>query len=747
MQAHPRIKSSFTIETLEPRILFLMSEHAELVFEGEAFPLVARLMDGRRSVGEVLALASDTVPWGTAYTALSQLHQRGCLAEGEALASPGEAAFFDGLAVPLASRDVLRSLPVDILVLAGLPEAPFKLTLEKAGFARGVGGTRFVVTTDYLLKDLAAINREALETKRPWALVKPAGTVLMIGPLFRPDATGCWDCLAHRLRHNRQLERYVSRMTNRELPLPVPRGWTSSTLGLAASLAATELVRALTGAAGETIENHLLTFDFVKRKLEWHTFVRRPQCPACGDPRKALRGTEAITLESRPVAAGGGLEQRRQAESDFARVKHHVSPYTGIVTSLIGRKHSGPGVAHSFVAGHYFPTRPGDLTALRVNLVARSGGKGKNELVARTGAICEAIERYSGISWGDEPRREATWEEIAPEAVAVGELVQFSSRQYRTRDAFNATNDSDYHEVPPQLPEGARISWSPAFSLTRRCVRYLPTACCFYGFIDPGMFFTRADSNGCAAGRTLEDAILHGLLELVERDAVALWWYNRLKRPAVDGASFGLARWHELETYYRTVLAREIHVLDLTTDSGIPAFAVISKCETRAVEDVIVGFAAHTDPVVALSKALEEANQYLPAVEDRNVDGSTAYKLASPETIRWWRSATYENQSYLVPDPAQPPRRLSDLPSLATGDVAKDVEVCVEILRQQGLEVLVVDQTRPDIGLPVVRVVVPGLRHFWRRLAPGRLYDVPVKLGWLKEPTREEDMNPISCFV
>jgi ribosomal protein S12 methylthiotransferase accessory factor len=50
------------------------------------------------------------------------------------------------------------------------------------------------------------------------------------------------------------------------------------------------------------------------------------------------------------------------------------------------------------------------------------------------------------------------------------------------------------------------------------------------------------------------------------------------------------------------------------------------------------------------------------------------------------------------------------------------------------------------VQFPVVKVVVPGLRHFWRRLAPGRLYDVPVKLGWLSAPLREEDMNPISMF-
>jgi ribosomal protein S12 methylthiotransferase accessory factor len=49
--------------------------------------------------------------------------------------------------------------------------------------------------------------------------------------------------------------------------------------------------------------------------------------------------------------------------------------------------------------------------------------------------------------------------------------------------------------------------------------------------------------------------------------------------------------------------------------------------------------------------------------------------------------------------------------------------------------------------MPVVKVVVPGMRHFWPRFAPGRLYHVPVQLGWLPRPTDEGDLNPIPMFL
>lgn len=63
------------------------------------------------------------------------------------------------------------------------------------------------------------------------------------------------------------------------------------------------------------------------------------------------------------------------------------------------------------------------------------------------------------------------------------------------------------------------------------------------------------------------------------------------------------------------------------------------------------------------------------------------------------------------------------------------------------MEMLILDQTRPDVGLPVVKVIIPGMRHFWARFAPGRLFDTPVELGLLARPLPYEELNPIPLFV
>jgi ribosomal protein S12 methylthiotransferase accessory factor len=70
------------------------------------------------------------------------------------------------------------------------------------------------------------------------------------------------------------------------------------------------------------------------------------------------------------------------------------------------------------------------------------------------------------------------------------------------------------------------------------------------------------------------------------------------------------------------------------------------------------------------------------------------------------------------------------------------VLACVDLATRAGLDFLVLNQTRPDVEVPVVRVIVPGLRHFYRRFAPGRLYDVPVKLGLRDQPLPESELTP-----
>jgi ribosomal protein S12 methylthiotransferase accessory factor len=323
--------------------------------------------------------------------------------------------------------------------------------------------------------------------------------------------------------------------------------------------------------------------------------------------------------------------------------------------------------------------------------------------------------------------------------------MRYSKQQYADRDAWNK-KDSRFNRVPEPLDDNQLIDWTPLWSLTSQCHQYLPTQLVYYrasASEGDATLYSMGCSNGNASGNTLEEAILQGFFELVERDAVALWWYNRLPKAGVEIATFGEPYLLELTDHYRQHYKREIWALDLTSDLGIPVFVAVSKMITGAEERLLFGLGCHLDARIALQRAFAEMNQML-GMAHQGADGELS--LDDNEVLSWLRHATVSNQSYMWPDPSQQRKQFSDYPLQHSGEFLQDINYCRNIIEAQGMEMLVLNQTRADVGMPVVKVVVPGLRHFWARFGPGRLYDVPVKMAWLDKPRTEAELNPIPVF-
>ncbi|MDE0472984.1 MAG: YcaO-like family protein, partial [Gammaproteobacteria bacterium] len=243
-----------------------------------------------------------------------------------------------------------------------------------------------------------------------------------------------------------------------------------------------------------------------------------------------------------------------------------------------------------------------------------------------------------------------------------------------------------------------------------------------------------------AAGNTLEEAILQGFYELAERDAFAIWWYNRLRVPAVDLSSFDDEYIAAAPDYYGRH-ERDLWMLDVTSDIGIPTFVALSRQPDARTEDIIYGAGTHADPRLAALRALCELNQCLTWLP-RPGAGDGQPRIDDPLALWWWKTARLADCSWLAPAPDEPPRKASHYPVTESADTREDVENCRALVEAKGMEFLVLDQTRPDIGMPVARVIVPGMRHFWARFAPGRLYDVPVSMGYREPSLTEADLNP-----
>jgi oxazoline/thiazoline synthase len=747
MLTYPKLKSCYQLSIADPETALLLHETDSRILRGRLYALILPLLDGRRTVEEITERLSGEASAAEVLYGLFALEKRGHLVENDPMTPPEVAAYWHSLGVDtqILTR-ALAERPIALHAIGDATALPLQGPLTQLGVQRAeTGALSVIVTDDYLADDLDAQNQRALSTQRPWMLIKLVGVSAWIGPIFHPGKTGCWACLSQRLRGQRPLETTLARSRGESTRGVFTRAALPASVDAAANLAAIEIAQWIAGASLR-LEGHLITLDTRSIELADHTLVKRPQCPACGDLRRRAEAAPlALVLEPRPkgFTADGGHRALRPEET-FATYAHHISPITGAVRTLERLSTGEDRVICTYGAGPNLALTSDDLSVLRTSFRSHSGGKGKSDAQARASALCEAIERYSGVFQGDEPRRRARAEDLGGAAILPGACMLFSEAQYAHRRAWNAPGRDLPQRVPEPFDASEEIEWSPVWSLTRGELRYLPTAYCYYGYpIPPERRFCFADSNGSAAGACREEAILQGFMELVERDGVSLWWYNRLKRPRVDLSSFEEPYFEELTAAYQR-LGRELWMLDLTSDLGVPTFAALSRRTDSPREEITLGFGAHFEAKIAALRALTEGNQFLPVLQ--RASGPVSHGDDSDPMSAWMGTATVSNQPYLDFDRAAPPKVAADYPDVANLDLAEDVRRCVAEAARRGLETLVLDQTRPDIGLPVVKVFVPGLRHFWRRLGPGRLYDVPVKMGWLRAKLTEDELNPLHVF-
>lgn len=751
MLTKPKFKDCFHVEPVDPEKVFILTENQYWVLDGAPYHQLAPFLTGEYTALDIVRHLEDRVPAPQVLFALDHMEKRGWITEAHDVLDSAESAFWYLLGADAARVPArLAQATVAVTAVGSADATPLHAALGQLNIRTthdvAHAALHIVVTDDYLNPALDAVNRAALAQRRPWLPVTLTGAQLWLGPLMLPGQTACWECLAQRLRHNRQIDHFIIHNSDHEAYIPRPLAALPATAPIAAGMVATEVAKWLVQGQNRQLTNRLVTFNTVTSELEAHPVIKRPQCPACGDPQ-AFRPQHPLPLTSRiKTFTGDGGHRHMTPDETFARFEHHISPLTGVINWLENVTGDDNGLAYSYVAGHNFALIQNNLYWLQRNMRFNTGGKGMTDIQAKVSAMGEAIERYSAVYRGDEPVVVASYDELGDAAVAPDVLNNFSERQYAERDRWHASLEANsFHVVPNRFDPAQPIEWSAAWSLTEGRTRYVPAAYVYFGHPDTNRhFFCTGNSSGCAAGNSLEEALLQALFELVERDSVALWWYNRVRRPAVDLASFNLPYLDQVRAYYAS-LNREYWVLDITSDLGIPTFAAVSRRTDRAVEDIVLGFGCHLDPKIALLRAVTEMNQFLPMLTRTRPDGSTAYAFPEGEAITWWKTATIANQPYLLPSEERG-RVSADFPNHSSDDLKTDIDTCVALLADAGLETLALDMTRPDIGMAVCRVIVPGLRHFWRRLGPGRLYDVPVQLGWLAAPTPEDDLNPFSVF-
>ncbi len=323
--------------------------------------------------------------------------------------------------------------------------------------------------------------------------------------------------------------------------------------------------------------------------------------------------------------------------------------------------------------------------AVRPN--SRSGsvsqGKGFDLPAARASALMESIEIWHA-EWIDRPLKFDSYLSLRKSVRALNpaELPLASGRSFRPSAPLLWVEGFE-------LMSGTPI-WVPYAAVTQNSVHLSPDA----PFVP--------SSNGLASGNHPLEATLHGLCEVIERDAVALW-------SATDDATL-LDQSTIDDPLAQSLLARldaagvDVAIWDVTSDVGVPAYAcsIFDKPGHRSL-GVYGGYGCHLSPDIALIRALTEACQSRLTL----IAGSRDDVLPSEFAAVHDKDGLAEFREDLATCPATD--RFSR-PSLATDTFEGDIAVLLDRLRGVGLDrVIAVDLSKPDLGIPVVKVLVPGL--------------------------------------
>ena len=732
----PRFAPNFTVYVLPPDVVCLYSEDRKFLLHGELYcALASAIGKGEKSFRELVRDLEKDFPPDKIHEALKRLVERRYILPASNASNGPVAAYWASLGLsPETAQQNLQKCRVRIQSIDVQGETELAAALSGLGVRVVKRSPNLTVTlvNDYLDGRLAELNQQHLTDHTPWVLAQPSGIFPLVGPVFRPGESACWMCLAERMKRNREVRAMLDR---REAVCVAVSPLAHETLGQSAiQLAAVEIAKAIATDFRTQLGDHIVSLDLLGSTIVKHHVATRPQCPSCGrkklrDPRRAPTPVE-LGAGGKVVMTSGGYRSV-SSSATVARFRKHVSPLTGVVSRLERIQADLP-LATNYLAKHNFSGPSETVHELRAGLSGGSFGKGSTAEQGEASALMEAIERYSGIFQGDEIRAKRRFTDFpSGEAIPPNDVLMFSDAQLRQGSAPTPGSD-EQDAIPALFDRSARIEWSPVWSLRDARFKYLPTSLLYFFYRGDAAF--AADSNGCAAGNTLEEAIVQGFLELVERDAYAIWWYNRLERPELDLGQFDDPFVRDLQKRLAHA-GRRLWVLDVTSDLGIPTFVALTHWMQNGQENIEFGSGAHFDARIALLRALTELNQFLSlgfmgggTGEKSSLDGTAPLRL--------------QDHPYLTPsgNPMVRPEFGSKFGHL---DTREQVTACVSLAKQAGLDFLVLDQTRPDIEAPVVRVIVPGLRHFYRRFAPGRLYEVPVKLGLRDRPLKENELNPI----
>ncbi|MEV6963914.1 TOMM precursor leader peptide-binding protein [Hamadaea sp. NPDC051192] len=580
-----------------------------------------------------------------------------------------------------------------------------------------------------------AVHPLGLRDERADGVMPPAAWVLLYGRhALLAGRTGCTGCLARRWQAVRPPE----------LREALESGGQTSTAGdwPYATPFVTDALRALRAATATTTAVHDL--DVETLRVVSVPLIPDADCPNCGGaPPDAPIPPELGSMPKSAPDAFRGREVASYPLDPAALVNPVCGPLGAALWPDLASTTTAPvhGIFHPRAADH-----------LREMLF---GGHADGYARSTRLGLLEGLERHAGLR----PRARRT--------TVVATLDELGADALDPRDC--GTYDDRFYELNPHIRRFTAdrpVPWVWGWSLRDARPVLVPEVVAYYHCAPLAERFVQENSSGCASGGSLVEAVYHGLMEAVERDAFVLAWYTARGLPEIDPATSTRAR-TRIMVDRLAMYGYRARFFDARCTFDIPVVTAVAERVDGGFGALAFGGGASLDPETAMAAALCEIASDAPMAGARAITDEHRLREMVDDYDKVWRLHDHpllyalprmrRHAAFLL-DGGDPPRPMREIyadprpaPPLAD-DLHEDLERCVRAVTGSGFDVIVVDQTTPEqrrLGLHTACVLVPGLLPIdfgWSRqraLTMPRLRNAHRLAGLTEHDLSDDDIHPV----
>lgn len=561
----------------------------------------------------------------------------------------------------------------------------------------------------------------------------------IIGPFVRPGNPGCSRCA--------DLRRMIAGPDSREMwelqmrmaaAVSVKQDAWASRSGVSqmAILICNEVHRVLQEKPSN-LEDKVFITNLRALTNSSHHFMPDPQCLICSHLPDDSAEFALISLKSSPKISRDSYRCRSMDELKEVLAEDYLDERTGIMNGKV----------------QDFTLPFADVLVNMPLFGADEGvaGRSNSYEISELTAILEGLERFCGIG----PRGKRTvvresYHQLGNQALNPIRVGLHEKKQY----------EKPHFPFKPFHPD-APMNWVWGYSFLHERPILVPELLAYYS-LGYGEGFVYETSNGCALGGSIEEAIFHAIMEVVERDSFLLTWYAQLPLTRIDLNSAEDKELLLMIDRVREVAGYDLHLYNSTMEHGIPSIWGLAKNRKTKGLNLICAAGANPDPFRAAKSTIYELAGMMSRHGEKLEENRQKYErmLQDPFAVRTMEDhgllyglPQAEKRLNFLLDEHRPLRTFAEEFRQApkNNDLKEDLQDILKRFRRLNLEVIVVDQTSPVTernGLFCVKVLIPGMlpmtfgQHLTRVKGLERVLKVPMELGFVKGPLSYEQLNP-----